>query len=160
MKITSKLLVVTLVVVVICGIFYYFQFDKFNQSDNVAQTNTNNDDTAPIIDSINPISGPVGTIVQIRGKNLSGFEGDLGATFEQSNGKEFYLVDKSGNYPKTGGSLITVIVKEPCEKGDTVIADYSGKSYPCEYEPMTPGVYKVYTEPWGKKSNEVIFTVL
>ena len=153
MKITSKVLIVILAIIVIGGIFFYFQY--YNKSAEIVT-----DDTTPLITSINPTSGPVGTIVQIKGKNLSGFEGDLGATFVQANGMKYSLVDKFGDYPKTAGSLIAVVVKEPCEKGTTVIADYSGKPYTCEYNPILPGVYKVYTEPWGKKSNEVSFTVL
>ncbi len=113
----------------------------------------------PFIASVTPSSGPIGTIVEIRGNNLSGFEGDLDVIFERSDGKKIMLTDTFGDYPKTGGSLIKVIAKEPCQQGETIYDRYSGIPTQCNYIAMTPGTYKVYAEPWGKKSNVVNFTI-
>jgi hypothetical protein len=112
----------------------------------------------PIITSITPNRGPKGTVVEIRGSGLSGFEGDLDVYFERSDGKRVMLTDTS-SYIKTGGTLIKVIVSEPCKEGEMVIGRYSGIESPCKFVALTPGVYKVYAEPWGNKSNEVEFTV-
>ncbi|OHA42655.1 MAG: hypothetical protein A3G59_00490 [Candidatus Taylorbacteria bacterium RIFCSPLOWO2_12_FULL_47_20] len=116
-------------------------------------------ESAPYISSITPLSGPIGTIVEIRGNDLSGFEGDLDIIFERSDGKKIMLTDTFGDYPKTGGSLIKVIAKEPCQQGETIYGRYSGIPAQCNYIAMTPGTYKVYAEPWGKKSNVVNFTI-
>jgi len=165
MKITLKIIAILVGVLIVGAVIYYFDGGKTTSTDFTTPAVISTDIstttvTDPVITSISPTSGPVGTVVELRGKNLSGFEGDLVATFEQANGKEYVLTDNFGDYPKTGASLIKVTVKEPCQKGETVYAEYSGKSYPCDYDPMIPGVYKVYTEPWGKKSNTVTFTIL
>jgi hypothetical protein len=52
-----------------------------------------------------------------------------------------------------------VKVAEPCQEGETIYGEYSGIPSKCDYVKLTSGVYKVYTEPWGKKSNTVQFTV-
>lgn len=116
-------------------------------------------DLPPVITSLSSSSGPIGSVLEIRGCNLSSFEGDLEVTFENSDGKKIILTDKSGSYSKTVDTLIKVVVKEPCAQGETVYGLYSGIPGVCNYMPFTPGTYKVYTTPWGKKSNEVSFTV-
>ena len=58
-----------------------------------------------------------------------------------------------------GGQTASVILKESCQQGQAVYEDYSGKPYLCDYVQLTPGIYKVYTTPWNKKSNEVEFTI-
>jgi hypothetical protein len=114
----------------------------------------------PYVTGITPSSGPIGTVVEIRGNNLSGFEGDLEVYFQrQDGGEKLLLRDTFGSYPKTGGSLMKILVKEPCQKGEIVYGSYSGKPYQCNYVALIPGIYKVWTEPWLKKSNEVIFTI-
>ncbi len=113
----------------------------------------------PVITSIYPTSGPIGTVVQIKGTGLSGLEGDLDVYFERQDGKKVLLTDTSGDYAKTADKLITVIVKEPCQQGETVYGSYSGIPKPCDYVQLTPGTYKIYTMPWGEKSNVVSFTI-
>jgi len=127
-----------------------------DSSNNSVDSATTTEDT-PVITSITPNHGPKGTIVDIHGKNLNGFEGDLIVTFESSSGVKFVLNDTQHRGSTTD---IVVAVKEPCQKGETVYADYSGKASICDYHEMTPGVYKVYTSPWGKTSNISTFTVL
>ncbi|TSC95054.1 MAG: Uncharacterized protein CEN87_66 [Parcubacteria group bacterium Licking1014_1] len=114
---------------------------------------------SPVIDSISPNFGLKGTVVEIRGKNLSGFEGDLDIYFERADGKTIMLTDNFGDYSKTGGNLIKVKVIEPCQRGEKVIGRYSGIESECNYIELTPGTYKVYAKPWGKKSNTVFFTI-
>ena len=116
-------------------------------------------DGSPVINHLTNYSGPIGTILEIKGCNLSGFEGDLNVYFEKSDGKKIMLTDTFGDYAKTDGSLIKVVVKEPCQPGETVYGPYSGIPAQCNYVAITPGLYKVYTEPWGKRSNTVNFTV-
>ena len=116
-------------------------------------------ETTPKIDSIVPMTGPKGITVEIKGTGLSGFEGDLNVFFERADGKKIMLTDTLGDYVKTADKLIRVKVAEPCQKGEKVIGEYSGIETVCDYAELTPGYYKVYTEPWGKKSNVVGFTI-
>lgn len=111
----------------------------------------------PKINSITPISGPKGTVVEIKGVGLSGFEGDLDVYFERLDGKRVMLTDTYGDYSKTQDKLIKVKVIEPCQKGEKVIGRYSGVESICDYVELTPGIYKVYAEPWGKRTNVVNF---
>ncbi len=113
----------------------------------------------PVITSITPSSGPIGTIVEIKGQNLSGFEGDLNVYFEGQDEREILLTDTFGDYSKTGSSLIKVKVKEPCQEGEKVIGSYSGMPQECNFVKLDPGEYKVYVRPWGKESNKVKFTI-
>lgn len=140
-------------------------FNDFNQMlstfkfiDNESQ-NTQNE-SAPEIKSITPAFGPKGTMVEIRGVGLSGFEGDLDVYFEKADGEKVMLTDTFGDYTITRDKLIKVEVVEPCQKGEKVIGRYSGIESECDYVELTPGVYKVYAEPWGVKSNVVQFTVI
>lgn len=118
-----------------------------------------NNDGAPVISSISPSSGPIGTKVEIKGENLSGFEGDLDVYFEDASGQKVKLTDNSGTYPKTMGKSMVIMVKEPCQRGEKIIGRYSGIESWCNYVPLKPGNYKVYVNPYGVKSNVVSFTV-
>ena len=115
--------------------------------------------STPRIDSIAPASGPKGTTVEIRGTELSGFEGDLDVYFERADGKRVMLTDTFGDYAKTQDKLIKVKVTEPCQQGEKVIGRYSGIETECDYIELAPGIYKVYAEPWGKKTNTVTFEI-
>lgn len=131
---------------------------------NILSSFTTPDPVKPLITSISPASGAVGTVVEIRGSNLAGFEGDLIAVFKRSDGKTVEL-DSTAPYSsgRAGDSVNTTLIKvraePPCQKGQTVYGAYSGKPSSCDYFEFTPGVYNVYVNPWGKKSNEVQFTV-
>ena len=119
-----------------------------------------NDEIQGFIKNINPVSGPIGTTVEVTGSGLSGFEGDLLLTFEKSDGSKVVLSDTAGSYAKTQDKRMVVVVKEPCKKGESWYppADGSGLPKICNYEPMTPGLYKVYANGWNT-SNAVTFTV-
>jgi hypothetical protein len=156
----KKIIALVILVIAILGVWGWQQKDKPVEVANVAtSTDMTGDPAAPYIESIIPSAGPIGTVVEIGGRNLSGFEGDLDVYFERSDGKRVLLLDSFGSYQKSAGNLIKVIVKEPCQQGDTVYGAYSGIPAPCDYVKLTPGVYKVYTMPWGKKSNVVTFTI-
>ncbi len=112
------------------------------------------DETAPVIDSIKPDNGPVGTVVTITGQNLAGFEGDLDAWIENAAGERAYLPAYGPSaFPRTD-QIIVQIAEKLCRENNS----YSGN--PCSsYLNITPGSYKIFTAPWGKESNRVNFRV-
>lgn len=125
------------------------------------QSQSTNSDT-PYIGSITPWSAPVGTTIEIRGSGLVGFEGDVYFFFKRSDGKIARLsgvVSTQTTGDAVGAQTARVVLKEPCQQGQTVYGDYSGIPAQCDYVQLTTGVYKVYTTPWGKNSNEVQFTI-
>jgi len=114
------------------------------------------------IERITPTSSPVGAIVEIKGDNLKGFEGDIYFYFERADGRRVKLpgiISTQNTNDLSGLQTVKVTLKEPCQLGQTIIGDYSGISSLCDYVALTPGTYKVYTEPWGKRSNIVDFTI-
>lgn len=113
-------------------------------------------DEAPVITSISPVSGPIGTEVEIKGCNLSGFESDLDVVFERSDGAKIPLYGGTSVY---GGKLIRIKVQSYCESGFET-GRSSGIEKACTTVKAIPGVYKVYATPWGKKSNEAKFTII
>src|SRR3989338_7246785 len=80
----------------------------------------------PKIDTISPSSGSKGTVVEVKGVHLSGFEGDLDIYFERPDVKKVMLTDTYGDYLKTQDKLIKVKVVEPCQRGEKIIGRYSG----------------------------------
>ena len=109
--------------------------------------------TTPTITSIYPSSGSIGTTIELKGNNLAGFEGDLDATIENSQGETAFL-QGIGSVPRADQTIRVKIDSQVCKQGNS----YSG--LPCQsYLNITPGVYKIYTMPWGVKSNVVNFTV-
>lgn len=105
----------------------------------------------PVIESISPNFGPIGTEVEIRGKNFSGFEGDLVVWIEDVNGEKGYIWREAGS----NDTLIKFTLSSSYCQVDT---SYSGLPCP-KFIYLTPGTYKIYVYPWGVKSNEVTFTV-
>jgi hypothetical protein len=109
--------------------------------------------TDPIINSISPNSGPIGTVIELRGLNLTGFEGDLDAIIENSKGETAVMLGM--NSFTVDKNLIKVKIESKICKINNA---YSG--LPCEsYLNIVPGVYNIYAYPWGKMSNKVKFTV-
>lgn len=119
-----------------------------------AKIDTKKDSTdKPIIKSIYPLSGPVGTVVSLSGTNLAGFEGDLDAYIENSKG-EVALLMGIGATPREDKTIRVKIDEKVCITNEK----YSGRL--CKsYMQITPGKYYLYTSPWGKMSNKVMFTV-
>ena len=107
----------------------------------------------PHIDSISQSSGPIGTILELKGQNLAGFEGDLDAIIENEKGETAFL-SGIGRVPREDKTIRVKIESKVC----TVNNNYSG--LPCEkYLNITPGRYFIYTNPWGTISNKWQFTV-
>lgn len=105
----------------------------------------------PVITSLSGYSGSIGTKLEIRGCNFSGFEGDKNAWIVNSQGVKGLLYGEAGSTSK----LLKVTFKSPLCQKDT---SYSG--LPCDASlTLTPGVYKIYVMPWGKESNKVSFTI-
>ncbi|MEI8174871.1 MAG: hypothetical protein WCG28_02890, partial [bacterium] len=139
---------------------------ELSNSANLTITKSSNNQTAsttnPDIGTITPSSAPVGTTIEIKGSGLGGFEGDVYFTFERPDGKKVRLpsvLSQQFTGDGVGSQLARVTIKEPCQSGQTVYGNYSGISSVCDYVQLTPGVYKVYTQPWGKMSNVVNFTI-
>lgn len=119
----------------------------------LSNSNLSNSSTDPFISSIDKSSGPIGTTVTLKGSNLAGFEGDLDAWIENSGGEKGYLPGIYSSQVKTNEITIK-IPEKACKQNNS----YSG--LPCtSYLNIAPGVYKLYTSPWGKKSNIVTFEV-
>ncbi len=104
-----------------------------------------------VIDKISPKSGPIGTAIEIRGKNFSGFEGDLVAWIEDIDGVKGYI---SGDLGSNDNLIRFTLQSSYCQ----VDTSYSGLDCP-DFLYLPPGVYKIYVSPWGIKSNEVTFTI-
>lgn len=108
-------------------------------------------------------SASVGTTIEIRGSSFKGFEGDVYFFFERADGKKVRLpgmVSEQITGDAAGAQTAKVVIKEPCQPGQTMYGDYSGIPYQCDYVQLTPGIYKVSTETWGNKSNTLQFTVV
>lgn len=102
----------------------------------------------PVITSLSSYSGKIGDVIEIRGCNFSGFEGDKNAWIENAHGVKGILYGESGSTSK----LLRVTLKSQLCQRDT--SYYVGDG--CEaYLNLTPGNYKIYTTPWGKESNKV-----
>jgi len=107
----------------------------------------------PVINSIMPNSGSIGTTVEIRGENLAGFESDLHTIIENSKGEKGVILAE--NQSEYVSDLIRIKIRDKFCQQDT---SYSG--LPCKsYLIIAPGIYKIYTQPWGNKSNVVNFEI-
>lgn len=106
----------------------------------------------PSISSISPSSSKVGDIIDIKGVNFAGFEGDKNAWIENSSGVKGIVY---GMIPDSTNNLIRFKLESHyCTKDNS----YSGLDCK-EYLTIVPGIYDIYVYPWGKMSNKVKFTV-
>ena len=146
--------VMVLVIIILLAIWIFPTSQKQTTPPKTAtSTIPTTDNTLPHITSISQSSGPVGTILEIKGENLTGFEGDLDATIENEKGETAFLPG-IGQVPRENKSIRVKIETKLCTKNN----GYSG--LPCEkYLDITPGAYFIYTAPWGKMSNKVQFNV-
>ncbi|MES3031546.1 MAG: IPT/TIG domain-containing protein, partial [Patescibacteria group bacterium] len=106
----------------------------------------------PLITSISPTAGPIGTRVELKGTGFSGFEGDKYAWIENpKTGVKGIIYNEAG----ATNNLIPFVLKDKyCTRDNS----YSGN--PCEsYLTITPGEYTIHVYPWGKISNKIKFTV-
>lgn len=122
-----------------------------NPSTTLPATCIDEQEGTPVITYLSGYSGPVGTKLEIKGCNFSGFEGDKNALIENSQGVKGILYGEAGST----GKLLKVTLKSPlCQKDNS----YSG--LPCDaWLTLAPGTYKIYTIPWSKKSNKASFTI-
>ncbi len=105
----------------------------------------------PVITSLSAYSGSVGTMLEVRGCNFAGFEGDKNVWIENSQGGRGLLGGEIGSTSK----FLKITLRSPLCEEDT---SYSG--LPCKvFLNLVPGIYKIYAAPWGKNSNEVNFEI-
>ncbi len=124
-----------------------------NTANQVLASDNQFENPVPVITAMTPGSGPIGTIIELRGENLAGFEGDLDAYIENKKGEKGFLPG-IGSVPPKDGVVRVKIESKVCKKNNT----YSGLS--CDsYMSIGPGLYRVYVLPWGVKSNEMTFAV-
>ena len=81
---------------------------------------------------------------------------ELGIT-ERISLAEDSIGTKGIMYGQAGSTsnLVKVILNSSLCQQDT---SYSGNPCPAQLT-LTPGVYKIYTNPWGTPSNQAIFTI-
>lgn len=105
----------------------------------------------PVIFSVNPTSGSIGSTASLFGRDFAGFEGDLNLWIENS------AVVKGIIYGEKGSDDSNIIFKVPasvCQQDNS----YSG--LPCSATlQLTPGNYKIFVRPWGNESNKVNFEI-
>ncbi|MFN7160312.1 MAG: S-layer homology domain-containing protein [Candidatus Gracilibacteria bacterium] len=102
-------------------------------------------DGLPVITSISRSEARVGDTLDIHGCNFSGFEGDLHAWIENSEGVKGILYSESGSTSK----LLHVRLNTPLCQTDN---SYSG--LPCDKKlSVVPGKYELFVTPWGRVSN-------
>lgn len=142
------------------GSWYLFKDERLAQDVPVIPDSvpTDTPDTAdmsadvPVINSITPNNVRVGTIIEVRGKNFPGFEADLALWIENAQGVKGILFDEhhTSRGPEDTGLIRAELPQRLCQK-DT---SYTGDE--CDaFLDLVPGIYKVYVEPWGVRSNVV-----
>lgn len=113
---------------------------------------------APYIESVRPAKAKTGDTIDLVGRNFAGFEGDLDAWITNSKGETAYLPPSGSLYQNDayknvvpGKEVIRVKLEARlCAKNTS----YSGE--PCDaYVDIVPGIYEIFTRPWGKESNKV-----
>ncbi len=109
-------------------------------------------DTAkPVVDSLVPSSGSIGSTIELHGLNFSGFEGDKFAWIENSSGVKGIIY---GDLGSTDNMIRFALKNTYC----TVDTSYSDAPCP-SYLNIIPGSYHIFVMPWGQKSNSIPFTV-
>ena len=126
--------------------------DSIISTFNFPSSATTSSESLPLITSIVPTSGPIGTKVELKGTGFSGFEGDKYAWIENTKTGVKGIIY---NEPGATNTFIPFTLKDKyCTRDNS----YSGN--PCEsYLTITPGEYTIHVYPWGKMSNKIKFTV-
>ena len=106
---------------------------------------------SPVINSITPTSGPVGTTITLNGSGFLGFEGDKYLWVKNSSGVKGILYGESYGADTINRATL------PARLCQTDVS-YSGKDCPA-YLDLVPGVYTIEATGWGGTSNSVNFTV-
>ena len=116
-------------------------------------TSINGGSDTPIISSIVPIKGKIGSEFVITGKYLNGFEGSTIVSFTDKDGKKGYM--EVNSYTPAGATTLKFTLKNQiC----TTVLGESGNPCP-SYLTITPGVYEVSAQPWSIRSNKVMVTI-
>jgi peptidoglycan hydrolase-like protein with peptidoglycan-binding domain len=105
----------------------------------------------PVINSISPAAGPIGTTITISGSGFLGFEGDKYLWVKNVSGVKGLL------YGEPYGSDTSVRAVLPTRLCQTDVS-YSGKDCPA-YLDLVPGIYTIEATGWGGTSNSISFTV-
>ncbi len=126
---------------------------KMTCDQKVAQCSTY--DSKPVITSITPSSGPVGTTIEIIGCNFLGFESDKTLLFTNSKGERGLLYGGSDATTRTSNTVMRVTLPRTLCQNDN---SYSGLPCSASLE-LVPGLYTVYSNSYGGNSNAVNFTV-
>lgn len=152
MKKIFQIIIAIIILLIIGGAVYTMRTQTAIAPHNSEVTEIPETD-GPVIFSISPSSGPIGTKVELKGQNFSGFEGDKYAWIENTTTHVKGII--YGNIGSSTEALIPFTLENKYCTADT---SYSGLPCP-SYLTVTPGVYDLYVIPWGKMSNKVQFTV-
>jgi hypothetical protein len=123
---------------------------KDTTAKNTSSDCIQNQEAIPAISLVSSTSLSVGDTIKIHGCNLAGFEGDNTIWIENAKGVKgiLYALRRNDN------ENMEVVLKSPVCK-----VDNSYQTSACDdknlWFNLTPGEYKIYTSPWGKKSNEI-----
>jgi hypothetical protein len=144
-------LVIFITIVAVAFVGYFFWFRKINQSGKQIEKNVPickpDESEVTAIYSLSSSSVSIGDTIKISGCNLRGFEGDKNIWIENSAGVKGILY---GTRDADNENIQVTLTSPVCE------ADNSYSGLPCKnWLTLTPGVYKIYTIPWDKASNEV-----
>ena len=107
----------------------------------------------PVISGISTTTGPVGTSVVIDGENLSGEGGSLDAWIENEAGEIGFLGHTGETAYPESKQIKFKIEDSACRKIDNESGNCT------DYLKIISGNYKIFTQPWGKKSNYINFIV-
>lgn len=125
--------------------------EKAGLETSTSSTAANCEANLPFITGLSASSGSLGTKLEIFGCNFAGFEGDKTVWIENMDGKKGILYGDSDSTDE----VITVMLQSPLCEEDT---SYSGKECATFFN-LSSGTYKIFTYPWGRKSNEVSFII-
>jgi hypothetical protein len=120
------------------------------------------DATAPYISSISPWSVPLGGNLQIKGSGWNGFEGHVYFSFKRlTDGRIARLPAVIlSNTTGPGENIVNLVVKEPCQPGQTMYGEGSGLPIgQCDYVQLTPGTYGVSISNGNKVSNSLFIKI-
>ena len=150
-----KKYIIIAVLIVVAGLAYYMfkpiSFDcchgeQYNLLDQPITS-------LPVIESITPSSGPIGTIVELKGKNFSNSGNDNNVWIENPFHSVGFL--SIINKHSSSDQIIKVKIESP-------ICKYNNKNpdKPCNYTMVLfPTPYKIYIGSPGKESNIVNFSL-
>ena len=141
-------------VIVVAGIYGWYKFITSPQAkpqNLLPQTCIDQEMGQPIITSLSAYQGSIGDVIEIRGCNFAGFEGDKNVWLENEQGSKAILYGTLDSTPK----LIKITLASPlCQQDNS----YSGLE--CEsWLELVPGNYKIFVMPWGQESNKVDFII-